>query len=100
VNLDNADRGDAAINATEATRTSRRPPTILADTVNMQRPQTSLLAPFDSLEFLSQPSENMDSQASGLQTPLSDYTRTAEAMSQYLTWDAVEWWNLATHNDL
>lgn len=101
VTLKSTDRRDMAINATEIGEALGRPPTVLADTANPQQPQSSSLGPFGSLDYPAMiPSGTLDPQASGLQTPMSEYTRTAEAMSQYLTWDAVEWWNFTTHNDI
>ncbi|KAF1828564.1 hypothetical protein BDW02DRAFT_223305 [Decorospora gaudefroyi] len=75
------------------------PPTISAN-FNPDEAQLMSLSPLASLDFSGNPLPQHDGMAhtGGMQPPMPDYTRTAEEMSQYLTWDAAEWWSFGSQN--
>jgi hypothetical protein len=72
-----------------------KPPAISTDIFT---PNDSRSLPFSSFDPLNMSQQTNLNHLDGMQTSLTDYNRTAEEMSHFLTWDASEWSNFGGQN--
>ena len=77
-------------------------PTISNNAFDPNAAQPTSLPSFASFDL---PGDDMSQHAGmdypdGMQPPTPDYTKIAEEMSRSLTWDAADWWNFDSHNQI